>query len=86
MHSRESCAGGLNLQSPQPPHPSWKQNLAWGSPTPGRGLYLRGSVEHLLLSEAQAVQVGSELLQVLLAHIGCPCCQRNGERGKEVEF
>lgn len=69
---------GTEFTFPPEPHPSWDQNLAWGSSTLERGLYLYGSVEHLLLSEAQALQVGFELLHVLLAHIGCPCCQRNG--------
>lgn len=70
---------GTKLAFPPAPHPSWKQNLAWGSSTPGRGLYLCGGVEHILLSEAQAVQEGFELVHVLLAHIGCSCCQRKGE-------
>lgn len=48
-------------------------------------MYLSGSVEHVLLSEAQAVQVGFELLHVLFAHIGCPCCQRNGEEGERSD-
>lgn len=78
---------GTKLAFPPAPHPSWKQNLAWGSSTPGRGLYLCGGVEHILLSEAQAVQEGFELVHVLLAHIGCSCCQRKGEEGGgKVEF
>lgn len=51
---------------------------------PREGSDLFGSEEHVLLGEAQAAQVVVELLQVLLAHVGCPRCQRNsvvkGER------
>lgn len=50
----------------------------WDSPTLGRGSDLFGCEEYLLLREAQAVQVGFEILQELFAHIGHPCCPRNG--------
>lgn len=49
----------------------------WGSPTLGRGSDLFRSEERLLLGEAQAVQLGAELVQVFLAHVVRPCCWRN---------
>lgn len=79
---RGAAVVGNRSYTPHPdPHPRWwvaEAGPGWGSPTLGRGSYLFGSEEHLLLGEAQAAHVGTELLQVLLAHIGRPCCQRDG--------
>lgn len=89
MHRGAAMVGNPSY-TPRPGPPSQPEaGPGWGSPTLGRGSYLFGSEVHLLLGEAQAAQVGIELLQVLLAHIGCPCCQRDGAvkgEGGEREF
>lgn len=56
-----------------------------GSPVPA-GPYLGGGDEYLLLLEAVAAQLGFEFLQLLLGHLGRPCCRKGGvkagKRGK----